>query len=78
MIGAVFRQRNPGGHPPHGLGPWGVPGPGGVTVDREDYGETERQKTGIHLRGSTKREEAGYKVIEKYILGKGRICSGSS
>ena len=55
MVSAVFRRRNPGGHPPHGPGPWVVPVPGGVTVDREASGETERHKIGIHLRGRAKR-----------------------
>ena len=48
-------RRNPGGRPPHGPGPWGVPGPGGATVDREAPEEMELQKMGIHIRGGGKR-----------------------
>ena len=43
-----------GGHPPHGTGLGGVPGPGGATIDGEDPAVADRREKGIHLSGGRK------------------------
>ena len=37
-----------GGHPPHGKGPGGVPGPGGADFDGADPAATCRREVGVH------------------------------
>ena len=53
-VGVAIRCRDGGGYPPHMMGPWRFPGPGGTDTDMAAPTLEVRQEVGVHLSGGGK------------------------